>query len=114
MNNLLDIEYAWNTEEDSNCRANAFDIHRYASQGQKVAMHCSKLEQAEIFAQYLDKYGYSWCTGEAYTHNDRWTAFNQDTCYNFVQGTYDNLEYFISNGFEILEFSDFNWEGFDE
>ena len=113
MSDLLDIEYIWSIEESNGCNVNIFDIYKYEPE-EKVVMHCSSLKQAKIFLEYLDNYGYNWCSGESYLNSNEWERFKENTCYCFLEGTYDYLEYFIDEDYEILEFSDFNWEGYDE
>ena len=75
-----------------------------------VVMHCKNYEEAVEFTQYLDLIGKRWCSKERYTpQNTQWDRYRQNTCYEFIGGTYCELSYFVRNGYKVLNFEDFEF-----
>lgn len=81
-----------------------FDINKYEG---KYVMHCKTEEEAESFCQYLHENGRKWCNGDHYTGNTRWDWYKEKTAYRFNGGCYSDLPYYISEGYTILEWSDY-------
>ncbi len=89
---------------------NPFKLENYTDD--KIVMHCPTEEQARIFLNFLHKNGRKWVSGKTYSENTRHQAYGSETCYYFNRGSYESLEYFQQEGFIILEFDDFLWEGY--
>ncbi len=84
-----------------------FNINKYLG---NYAMHCKTEEEAKIFLRYLDSVGRKWGDGTSYMSMTNWSVYGPDTCYDFYDGTYCNKTYFLTCGYTILEFSDFEWD----
>lgn len=84
-----------------------FNIKDYPG---KVVMHCKTEKEARDFCEYLDSAGYRWCSGVRYTEKLSWRTYRERTCFSFNRGTFCDLEYFLEDGYEILEWSDFSNE----
>lgn len=85
----------------------AFNIEDYQKRN-TYAMHCETPEEAIDFLEYLDSVGKKWCSGGRYVGSDTlWERYKESTCYEFVEGTYGSLDYFIRNNYQVLEFKDF-------
>ena len=89
-----------------------FDFRNY--QGRLYVMHCETEEQANYFCSFLHDAGKTWCTGQSYLGKTCWSAEGNGICYAFVDGTYGSYDWFTKSApeYEILEFEDFEWEGF--
>lgn len=87
-----------------------FNIENY-DDGSYV-MHCKTEEEANIFCKYLHSLGKRWSNGSSYLNENYYKVFHSETCYDFEYDCYDNIEYFIESECTILEFSDFEWDGF--
>lgn len=85
-----------------------FNIEDYDS---RYVMHCKTEEEAIEFTQYLDSIGKKWCNGERYTpDNTTWGSYEENTCYEFTNGTYSDYGYFMQNNYTILEFENFDFK----
>lgn len=77
----------------------------------RVVMHCTTKEFAEIFTKYLESIGRRWNSGDKYSeYGTRFFEYGDETCYNFCLGTFSGLDYYQREGYIILEFEDFYWE----
>lgn len=89
-----------------------FDINEYASLADKVCMHCSTQDKADIFLDVLMSNGRRWRNGESYIDNSRWNIYDKETCYYFLEGTYGSLS-FAKHTIDprplVLSFDDFDW-----
>lgn len=81
-----------------------FNIDDYKG---KYAMHCKTEAEAIDFCNYLDSVGKHWSAGDSYKHYTFYNNYKEKMCYNFNYGTYANIEWYRSEGFIILEWSDF-------
>lgn len=69
-----------------------------------AAMHCTNEEEAQVFTKYLHEHGRRWKNGTLYT-DDVWVSpFSYYLFNRGLRGTGSGLEI-------VLEFSDFQWEG---
>ena len=82
-----------------------FDIRNYPG---KYVMHCKTEEEAYDFLAYLHSIGRRWCSGDSYLVKTRWDEYKAETAYNFNQGAFADISYYTSNGYLILEWSDFS------
>lgn len=85
-----------------------FDINNYPG---NYAMHVSTEEEAECFCKYLDLQGRQWRGGNNYFDRTNYNIYNNQTCYDFNDGSYADTTWFEEdeNDWTILEFSDFDW-----
>lgn len=82
-----------------------FDFEKYKDQ--KVVMHCKTEEEAKDFCRVMDEAGLRWVTGERYTNVLEYERYRRKTCYQFNCGGFASKEFFVEEGYEILEWSDF-------
>lgn len=82
-----------------------FDFEKHKDQ--KVVMHCKTEEEAKDFCRVMDEAGLRWVTGERYTNVLEYERYRQKTCYQFNCGRFASKEFFVEEGYEILEWSDF-------
>lgn len=83
-----------------------FNIEDYNN---RCVMHCRTEEDARTFTEYLDSIGLEWCNGDSYIEILNYSSYREETCYRFNSGEYGSLGYFSGRNYEILEFSDFDW-----
>lgn len=88
-----------------------FDINQY---NEEYAMHCKTEDEANFFLKYLDSLGMKWCSGQRYIENTNYKDYRNKTCYCFKDGSYSNYDYFRDEGYVILEFEDFEWDGYTD
>lgn len=81
-----------------------FDINKYAG---KYVMHCKTAKEAKSFHSHLHALGKTWSSGESYLYCSRWETFRKDVAYNFNQGTWDTVSFYVHNDYTILEWEDF-------
>lgn len=85
-----------------------FNIEDY---DETYVMHCKTKEDAIVFTEYLCSIGKRWCSHEDYTpYNTSWENYKEQTCYEFVGGTFCDLPYFIQENYHILNFEDFEFK----
>ncbi len=85
-----------------------FNIENYPG---KYVMHCKTKEEAEDFLNYLHSIGRTWVGGGSYKNNMFW-LFEEDTAYNFNEGSHCSTFYYEKNNYTILEWEDFMKETF--
>lgn len=86
-----------------------FNIDSYPHK--RTVMCCKTTEESEFFRRYLDSQGRTWCSGTSYlTWAPRlWTQIG----YLFNVGEYSSMRFYTENDYTILNFSDFEWDGYD-
>jgi hypothetical protein len=70
-------------------------------------MHCKTEKEAKNFCEYLNSIGKTWWRGGSYVKDNKYDDYTNQTAYNFNDGTYQNVPYFVEEGYTILEWSDF-------
>lgn len=83
-----------------------FDWDRFKNESNSVVVHCKTIEEAVDFCKQLDKRGFKWSTGERYAISNCYFKYKNETCYT-NHGTYGNLEFYTTNNYIILEWSDY-------
>ena len=78
-----------------------FDINNYRG---KYVMHCKTKEEAKEFCDYLRH------IKVPTLDEDVWRFYKTNTCYNFNNFTYSDVEFYTLDGYTILEWSDFTTE----
>ena len=81
-----------------------FDINKYKG---KYVMHTVTKEQYDEFCAYLDGIGKQWAHGLTYADTTDYYDCREDTCINFNNGGYSDVEYYKDHGYTILEMEDF-------
>lgn len=81
-----------------------FDINNYKG---KYVMHCKTEKEAEDFCTYLHGIGKRWFAGNSYLELTHWETYHEDTCYNFNDDFYCDIDYYKRYHYKILEWSDF-------
>lgn len=81
-----------------------FDINNYDI---SYCMLCATVEEAQIFAKYLHLQNKRWSYGESYL-NPTTYKYEYDV-YFFNDGTCDEYDNAVEDGYEVLNFSDFEW-----
>ena len=84
-----------------------FDINDYKG---NYAMHCKTEAEANEFCDYLHSIGKQWHRGSPYCNNTKWNTYKKETCYNFNENCYGDIEFYTLIDFTILEWSDFTTE----
>lgn len=84
-----------------------FDIEQYLG---NYVMHCRTPEDAQTFTEHLTILGKSWCNHESYRDNIQYYRYEERTCYNFNDGKISDIDWYLENGYTILEFEDFEWD----
>ena len=73
----------------------------------KTAIHCKTRDEATAFLKECDRQGITWYGGEKATKLDFYSDYKEKTCYHphckFI--SFSGLDYFIENGYKILEFA---------
>lgn len=90
-----------------------FDLTQYRNR--KVVMNCKTRMECIIFEEFLHKHGKTWSDRSQYQcKNTRYPfeSYEENSCYNFNSGKYGDMHYYSSNGYKILLFSDFEWDGY--
>lgn len=87
-----------------------FNISDYVDED--VAMHCDTKEKARIFCEYLHRLGLTWASGMSYLKETDWSDRKKNTCYSFNEGQHSSVCWYVINGYDILEFDDFDWSDY--
>lgn len=86
------------------CKKKEFNINDYKG---KYVMHCKTKEEAKSFCHLLHCLGRTWCIGSRYLSYTYWERYGKDTCYNFNEDCYGDIEWYQTRNFTILEWEDF-------
>lgn len=87
-----------------------FNIDDYVDED--VVMHCNTKEEAKIFCEYLHRLGLTWASGTSYLNVESWSNYTKNTCYSFNEGQHSSVCWYVMNGYDILEFDDFDWSDY--
>lgn len=72
----------------------------------KIAVHCKTEEEAKDFCKQMHEQGMKWCTGKSYMEKTNYEEYKGETCYAGF-GMFSSYRYYNSEGYEILEWSDY-------
>lgn len=78
-----------------------------AWKGKDVCMHCKTRQEAEDFCNEMHKAGLTWHSGTSYLLRNHFGPYEEQTCYCFNKGKYDNTLHAKDEGYTILEWSDY-------
>lgn len=69
-------------------------------------MHCKTEEEAKDFCRQMHGHGMKWRTGKSYMEKTNYEKYKGETCYTGF-GMFSSYRYYNSEGYEILEWSDY-------
>lgn len=81
-----------------------FNWDEFKNKDNKIAVHCKTEEEAKDFCKRMHEHGMKWCSGESYLKETYYSEC-EETCY--IRGEFSEYWYYKSNGYEILEWSDY-------
>lgn len=82
-----------------------FNWDEFKDADNKIAVHCKTEEEAKDFCERMHKQGMKWCSGESYLKETNYEFCEEEICY--IKGEFSPYQYYKSNGYEILEWSDY-------
>ena len=82
-----------------------FNWKEFKNKDNKIAVHCKTEEEAKDFCERMHKQGMKWCSGESYLKETYYKFCEEEICY--IKGEFSPYQYYKSNGYEILEWSDY-------
>ena len=74
--------------------------------GEKTVVHCPTGELAKEFLDKVDEFGYKWYNGERYTCKCYYSDYKENTCYNIFNGSFAYKDFYLSEGFNVVDFND--------
>ena len=78
----------------------------------KYVMHCGTEVEAKSFCKHLHKLGRKWYNDKSYAHCTEWNKYWENTCYNFNEGAFCDVDYYERSGYIILEWANFMYSEF--
>lgn len=82
-----------------------FNWNEFKNKDNKIAVHCKTEEEAKDFCERMHEQGMKWCSGESYLKETNYKFCEEEICY--IKGEFSPYQYYKSNGYEILEWSDY-------
>ena len=82
-----------------------FNWDEFKNKDNKIAVHCKTEEEAVDFCKQMHEHRMKWCNGESYLKNTNYEFCEEEICY--IKGEFSPYQYYKSNGYEILEWSDY-------
>lgn len=82
-----------------------FNWDEFKDADNKIAVHCKTEEEAKDFCERMHEQGMKWCSGESYLKETNYKFCEEEICY--IKGEFSPYQYYKSNGYEILEWSDY-------
>lgn len=82
-----------------------FNWDEFKNEENKIAVHCKTGEEAKDFCERMHEQGMKWCSGESYLKETNYEFCEEEICY--IKGEFSPYQYYKSNGYEILEWSDY-------
>lgn len=82
-----------------------FNWDEFKNKDNKIAVHCKTEEEAKDFCKRMHEHGMKWCSGKSYLKEINYESCEEETCY--IKGEFSPYQYYKSNGYEILEWSDY-------
>lgn len=83
-----------------------FNWKAFCNKNNRIAVHCKTEEEAKDFCKQMDKHGLRRRSGVSYLTTNRYEKCKSKICYS-NKGGYDEIEYYKSNKYRILEWSDY-------
>lgn len=83
-----------------------FNWDEFKNKDNKIAVNCKTEEEAIDFCKRMHEHGMKWCTGKSYMEKTNYEEYKGETCYVGF-GMFLSYRYCNSEGYEILEWSDY-------
>ncbi len=83
-----------------------FNWDEFQNEYNMIAVHCKTEEEAVDFCKQMHEHGMKWCTGKSYMEKTNYEEYKGETCYT-GSGVFSPYRYYISGGYEILEWGDY-------
>lgn len=83
-----------------------FNWDEFKNKDNKIAVHCKTEEEAKDFCKQMHEHRMKWCTGKSYMEKTNYEEYKGETCYTGF-GMFSSYRYYNSEGYEILEWSDY-------
>ena len=83
-----------------------FNWKEFKNKDNKIAVHCKTEEEAKDFCKRMHEHGMKWSTGKSYMEKTNYEEYKGETCY-IRFGMFSSYRYYNSEGYEILEWSDY-------
>lgn len=83
-----------------------FNWDEFKDEDNKIAVHCKTEEEAKDFCKRMHEHEMKWCTGKSYMEKTNYEEYKGETCY-IGFGMFSSYRYYNSEGYEILEWSDY-------
>lgn len=82
-----------------------FNWDEFKDTDNKIAVHCKTEEEAKDFCKRMHEEGLKWCSGESYLKETKYKFCEEEMCY--IRGEFSPYQYYKSEGYKILEWSDY-------
>ena len=83
-----------------------FNWDEFKNKDNKIAVNCKTEEEAKDFCKRMHEHGMKWCTGKSYMEKTNYEECKGETCY-VGSGMFSSYRYYNSEGYKILEWSDY-------
>lgn len=83
-----------------------FNWDEFKNEENKIAVNCKTEEEAKDFCKRMHEHGMKWCTGKSYMEKTNYEEYKGETCYAGY-GMFSSYWYYNSEGYKILEWSDY-------
>lgn len=83
-----------------------FNWDEFKDVDNKIAVHCKTEEEAKDFCRQMHKHGMAWESGNSYLSCTHYEVYKGETCY-IGFGMFSSYRYYNSEGYEILEWSEY-------
>lgn len=83
-----------------------FNWDEFKNKDNKIAVHCKTEEEAKDFCKQMHEHGMEWRDGNSYLELTEYGKNLDETCYTGV-GSFACCDFYESEGYKILEWSDY-------
>lgn len=83
-----------------------FNWDEFKDEKNNIAVHCRTEEEVVDFCKQMHEHGMKWCTGKSYMEKTNYEEYKGETCY-IGSGRFSSYQYYNSEGYKILEWSDY-------
>ena len=88
-----------------------FNWYEFKNKYNKIAVHCKTEEEAKDFCKQMHEHGMKWRDGNSYLELTEYGKNLDETCYTGV-GSFACCDFYESEGYKILEWSDYMQKNF--
>lgn len=83
-----------------------FNWDEFKDADNKIAVHCKTEEEAKDFCEQMCEKGMKWRSGDSYLEHTAYGEYLSETCHTGIGGFAD-YDFYKSEGYKILEWSDY-------